>query len=130
MKDKTLPVLIKEADAVFSEYIRLRDSKDGKVNCFICGKPMYWKDSQCGHFINRDDMPTRYDEMNCHAIDEECNCYDAKHNLRYHLKMHEVYGEAAVDRLLAKARGLQKFHRFELQEIIDLYKEKVKQLKL
>lgn len=74
-------------------------------------------------------MPTRYDEMNGHAIDEGCNCYDEKHNLRYHLKMIEVYGETAVDRLLAKARGLQKFHRFELQEIIDYYKEKVKQLK-
>jgi hypothetical protein len=57
-KQKSLSVLIKEADEVFSKYIRKRDTKDGFIYCFICGKPVRPVDAHCMHFIDRDHMPT------------------------------------------------------------------------
>ena len=60
--DKSLAVLTKELDDVFSKYIRNKYSHDGYCYCFICSKRMRISEAQCGHFIDRDQMATRYDE--------------------------------------------------------------------
>ena len=83
-KDKRIPDLKRELDAIFSEFIRLRDmATDGKVYCFICVERMTWRQSECGHYIQRGELATRYDEENCHAICEECNNYDPRHQEHY-----------------------------------------------
>jgi len=102
-KQKSLPVLIHELDAVFSRFIRLRDTKDGVIRCFICGAKLSFQEAQVMHFIDRDQMPTRYDEMNCHAGCEDCNCYDSSHHGRYSEKMRSTYGVDAVMDLAKKS---------------------------
>lgn len=126
-KDKSLSTLIKEADEVFSKYIRRRDA-DPKhpfyLRCFTCGKAERIEFAQAMHFIDRDQMAVRYDEMNVHGGCEACNCFDPYHKERYTVKMVEKYGANAVEDLKARARGLQKFMRHELIEIIEKYKSK------
>lgn len=81
------------------------------------------------HFIDRDQMMTRYDEMNCHAGCVECNRMDDSHKLKYLRVMKAKYGDGAVLAMNRKAQGLAKFTRPELQELIVTYKEKVKELR-
>lgn len=128
-KEVKLGTLIKEADEIFSKFIRYRDMKDGKIHCFICGTPVKFAEAQAMHYIDRDQMSTRYDEMNTHSGCEDCNCFDRTHHFKYHTKMVLIYGADRVHDLVLKSKSLQKFMRFELQEIIDKYKVLVSQLK-
>lgn len=128
-KEKSLQVLENELDDIFSEFIRLRDQKSGFVYCFICGAKVPWRQSQNGHFIPRAHMPTRYSEINCNAICEGCNCFDKDHEKQYRYAMIAKYGIDEVERLESQKHGLQKFMRFEIQEMIDHYKIEVSKLK-
>ena len=132
VKDKSLSQLIKTADEVFSKYIRRRDANPQNpfyLNCFTCGKAERIEFAHCMHYIPRDKMATRYDEMNAHGGCEHCNCFDPDHYGRYYSKMVTVYGAEKVNNLIWQSRSLQKFARFELVELIDTYREKLKKLK-
>lgn len=122
IRPRSLPTLIHELDGHFSRFIRKRDTVDGKVICFVCAKKMDFNEAQCGHFIGRSKMPTRYDEHNCHAVCEECNCYDTEHMELYLGAMLMKYGADEVTRLQNKSKGLQKFFPFEIEDLIDYYK--------
>src|ERR1044071_245179 len=131
-KPDSLATLIKEADTVFSKYIRKRDADKNHpffLRCFTCGKKERIEFAHCMHFIDRDQMAVRYDEMNAHGGCEDCNCLNPDHKNRYRKKMLDQYGQFAFDCLVQKSRSLAKFTRPELVEIIELYKSKLKGLK-
>lgn len=131
VKEQSLSVLIKQADEVFSEFIRLRDAASfcGHVKCFICSTEKHWRQMQCMHFITRDAMATRFDEDNCHTGCESCNCYDGEHCDKYRVEMEKVYGPNIVYDLLSRSRSLAKFTRSDVSEMIGKYKEKIKELR-
>jgi hypothetical protein len=129
-KTDSLSVLIKKADDVFSDYVRLRVAISGGISrCFICRAPRLWKYQQCGHYMNRAYMPTRYSTTNCQCVCESCNSFDNKHHERFKEALIKFYGPSIPDSLELKARGLQKFTRVELIDLIDDFKSKVKILK-
>lgn len=128
LKDKSLASLIKEADTVFSKYIRQKYSTCGYCQCFICDAKLKISEAQNGHYIDRNQMPTRYDEMNCRPVCEACNCYDTNHIQKFRIRLIYTIGSGQVEHLHVKARSLAKFMRHELQEIIDSYKQKIKEL--
>lgn len=39
----------------------------GETVCYTCGKTMDFKKAQNGHFVPRQYLSVRYDEVNCHA---------------------------------------------------------------
>ena len=128
---ESLSTLIKQADDIFSKYIRRRDANPQNpfyLNCFTCGKPERIEFAHCMHFIDRDQMATRYDEMNCHGGCEKCNCFDPDHHITYAMKMADKYGTIVVGNLIIKSKGLQKFMRHELEEVLQTYKDKLKSL--
>lgn len=48
-------------DKVFSEYIRLRDVReDGTFICISCNNGFPYEVSDCGHYISREHMSTRF----------------------------------------------------------------------
>ena len=52
-------------DSIFSTYIRLKGSnEEGWGECFTCGRLRHYKEVDCGHFITRAKLNTRWDEMN------------------------------------------------------------------
>ena len=125
---KRIPDLKKELDAIFSEFIRLRDMAiDGKVYCFICNERMTWRQAECGHYIQRGELATRYDEDNCHAICEECNQYDPEHQKHYALAL-ERKAPGLPEILETRSKSFLKLMRHEYQEMIDDYTVRVKQL--
>ena len=76
IKVKKKPDLKAKLDKEFSLYIRLRDSMpNGYFRCISCGEIKPFEQADCGHYINRQHMNTRYDEMNCNA-----QCRKAKKN--------------------------------------------------
>lgn len=129
---KSLSVLIHEADDVFSKFIRLRDANKQNpfyLNCFTCGKPERIEFAHCMHFIDRHQMAVRYDEMNAHGGCENCNCFDPSHKIKYHDAMVIKYGEEKLDELIDRSRSLAKLMRHELEELIADFKERIKNLK-
>src|SRR5215831_11907532 len=62
-KEDNLSELIKECDALFSKYIRLKNAdKNGMVKCYTCSDKKRWQEQQCGHYISRYNMFLRFDE--------------------------------------------------------------------
>jgi hypothetical protein len=129
---KALPQkeLEKKLDRIFSEYIRLRTVDDrGYCQCITCGKFYHWKDVHCGHFIPRGRKATRFDEMNCHPQCVHCNYHKHGQPDIYRLRLIEMYGKSKVEKLEQLAQMGGSYDSFWLQEKINYYKEKVKQLK-
>lgn len=121
---KSLSVLIHELDGVFSEYVRVRDAKpfSGLVHCFICGVAIPWRQCHAMHYMDRDQMATRYDDINVNAGCQSCNVMDDDHRAKYRITLIAKYGIGEVQRLELRSRGLQKFMRPELIEKIGYYK--------
>jgi hypothetical protein len=130
-KDKSLSVLIKEADSVFSEYVRIRDAEPftGIVTCFITGEKAHWKKCDAAHYFGRANLLTRWNEMNVHATTIESNRFDILHHSQYLKKMMSVYSREDVFSLAAQAMSLMKPTRSDIVEIIEKYSEKVKELR-
>lgn len=101
-KKKTRQDYIKELDAVFSKFIRLRDSnKQWTVVCPLCWARMPREKSQNMHFITRWNMRHRYDEKNCHAWCMRCNVILNWNYIAYTRRMQKTYWLSYVDKLIA-----------------------------
>lgn len=120
---------IKSMDRVFSEFIRLRDSKDGYFTCCSCWEMKPYEQADAGHFINRKWMATRYREDNVHAQCRACNRFDEGNSVGYARFMDKKYGAEHVDMLMAMKREPQKWTDFELDLLIKDYRQRVKDLK-
>jgi len=118
--------LIAKLDKVFSLFIRQRDSKDGVFKCISCGKPKPYRLADNGHYINRANMTTRYDEVNCNAQCSYCNRFREGNAQGYRKGLIKKYGELAVDILEMKKHNTSKISSVELQILIDVYKAKLK----
>ena len=124
------PSLVERLDRVFSKYIRLRDANDdGTFTCISCGRRLPIEQAQCGHFYPRGKMSTRFDEDNCHSECVECNCFDQKHLEGYRKNLIAKVGEDRVMELDKRAKEMKKWSHYELKELIEYYKEKIKQMK-
>lgn len=129
MNGKSLPKLIKELDKVFSLYIRLRKAdKFGMVRCFTSGVVMHYKKSQAGHFISRRHMSTRWDEINVQVQSVAENIFNQGNAPVFAERIKEVYGQNSLNTLLRKAGNKSKMGAFELEMLIKLYKQKIKDI--
>ena len=116
--------IIKKLDSVFSEYIRRRKAKNDIAECVTCGKRDHWKSLQAGHFMSRKHYSTRWDERNVEVQCVSCNVY--RYGEQY--KFSKFLGDKLADELLALSRETRKFSNIELQEMIDIFKEKIERI--
>ena len=144
-KDKALPlfdkagVKIKKApnykaklDKVFSEYIRLRDSKNfgfKAFKCISCGQIKPYAQADNGHYINRQHMATRFSEINCNAQCRKCNRFEEGNMQGYRIGLIQKYGEDKVLILESMKGTINKMGDFEYKELIKYYQAKIKLLK-
>jgi len=112
----------KRADSAFAKYIRNRDGN----KCCIGGCEQPYAHPNCGHFMSRIFMATRFDERNC-------NCQCARHNKLhnenaepYRRFMKEKYGEDVIKELDTMTRTTRKYSVDELLELEKEYKERMK----
>jgi hypothetical protein len=118
-----------ELDKVFSEWIRRKDAdKNGMVKCYTSGKFYHWKQIQCGHFISRRHMSTRWYEKNCKPQSVSENIFNQGNAPKFAIKLIEEYGQGILEELEIKKNSICKMGRFEYERLINEYKEKIKNL--
>jgi hypothetical protein len=130
VRDESLSAVIEDLDAVFSQFIRLRDSdENGYVTCYCCGARWYWTDSDCMHFMPRVHQNTRFSEDNCKG-----GCVDCNRNEYGNLK---AFGEhleedrpGSVEALEDQARAPYKYDVPELKGLIAYYAKEVRAMKV
>jgi hypothetical protein len=123
-KKPSRKTIITKLDSIFSQYIRLRYSKNEIATCVTCGKQDHWKKLQAGHFISRKHYATRFDEDNCQVQCSGCNVF--RYGEQYLFS--KYLGADLSEELLIKSRKIQKFSDSELLDMIELYNEKVNNL--
>jgi hypothetical protein len=126
-KEKSVSVLRDELDGWVSQYVRLKAANnEGTVTCISCNEILFWKEADCCHYENRDNMGTRFYLPNLEPGCQDCN----RHNKEFHI---EEWGKKLTEEMKIHlafiAHGTQKYMRFELVEMIEEYKYKVLNLK-
>ena len=120
--------VVADLDAIFSRYIRLKDAdKEGMATCVTCGKKDNHTSMQCGHFISRQHMYTRFCELNCHVQCEDCNVR-LRGNLARYAKYLESTNRGSVDLLMEQGHTVYKYSITELKEMIAHYTQRIKLL--
>lgn len=121
--------LIRKLDEIFSKYIRLRDMMSGRVfRCVSCGRVLPIEQADCGHYINRKHMATRFSEVNCNAQCRSCNRFDEGNMSGYRAGLVAKRGETMVTLLEAQRNEARKWEVWEMKAAIEHYKREVKRL--
>lgn len=133
-------------DKVVSLYVRMRDSREYHYKyfrCISCGRVLPVEQADCGHYMSRRNMNTRFDTTNVHAECRRCNRFDASHLVGYRhnliMKLGKMsfinkhpnatvnsaeakrLGEQQVDLLEMRAHQTKKWSVFELQQLYKYY---------
>jgi hypothetical protein len=120
---------LKKADKAFSEYIRRVDAdSNGNVKCCTCPTVRHWKEMQCGHYISRKNLSTRFNEYNSHVQCRECNEFRGGNIKKYAQFLINEYDEHVIDDLTEMSHQVCKATQFEIDEIERKYKDKIKEL--
>src|SRR3990167_1360764 len=110
---------------IFSKFIRLRDNG----TCFSCGKKDDWRNMDAGHYIPKTaGLSLYFDEKNVNCQCTACNRFRHGNLSQYALELRRKYGETILEELEWKRRQITKISTPEYQKLIDLYKQKVKEL--
>lgn len=130
-KQKTLAQLKKDLTRVFNEFIRLRDSyPNGKFKCISSGKICPISQMHAGHYFSAGHNESiRWDERNVNGQSIRDNFFLHGNFGGYTKGMLEKYGQAVIDELEIKRHNRSKMHKFEVELLIQEYKQKVKDLK-
>jgi hypothetical protein len=123
---ETVQTLMKKAQKVFNEYIRLRD-KDKP--CISCGNKLSGKYDAGHYFSSGGHKNVTFNEDNVHGQCVACNQHKHGNLLNYQVGIEKRIGGERLLHLHEIAHETRKFTRQELKDIIEEYKKKVKQLK-
>ena len=126
---KPVSKLKKEADRVFSIYVRMRDAdQDGYANCITCRKTSHWKALQNGHFVSRACNRLRFDDENCNAQCVGCNMFKGGEQYEYARQLDLKYGDGTAEKLHAQRHISHKLTITELEQIIEDAKAYIKEV--
>ena len=118
--------LVKKLDTIFSQYIRMRNANaNGIAECVTCGKKDHWKSMDCGHFMSRKHLSTRWHEDNCQVQCKSCNVFRYGEQYKYSLWL----GKKKAEKLYLLSKTTLKLFDHDLLDMIKIYEEKVKVLK-
>ena len=118
-------------DTQFSLFIRARDAMpNGYAKCISCGKIHFWRELQCGHYMSRRYMSTRFDEDNCHAQCVACNMFNQGNIQGYRRGLLEKIGEKRINLIELKAmNSIRKYSDLEYKELTKYYKLRTEKLR-
>ena len=119
----TVQDYVKIAQQVFNKYINLRDMG---LPCISCGKNINGR-VNASHFYNANNhWAVRFNEDNVHSSCITCNQYLSGNLIEYSERIVEKIGAERYDRLKIEAKKTRKYTIEELKEIIETYKQKIK----
>ena len=130
MKEKTHKQLKKDLDAIYSKYIRLSSAynKEGMVKCYTCDNVKHWKSMDCGHYISRRILSSRYYDTNCHPQCKGCNIFKEGNKPAYAIALIKEYGKDVLEELDSLSHILIKYDKNKLKTMIEFYKKKFKEI--
>ena len=118
----TVQDYLKLAQQVFNKYIRLRDKG---LNCISCNKKALKENA--GHFYNANNhYNVRFDENNVHLQCEHCNTFLSGNLINYRENLIKKIGVKEFKELEQRANKTRKFTKVELKQILETYKQKLK----
>ena len=117
--------IIKKLDREFSRYIRVVHSKKGIAHCITCQWADYWENMDCGHYMSRRHMFTRWDPDNARPQCRKCNSFKGGRQEEFRFFL----GEEIADKMEADARKVCKWTNEELVQMLDLYRNLNRALK-
>lgn len=117
-------------DIIFSQFIRLRYADyQGMVTCFTSGEVLFWRASQCGHFMSRKHNNTRWNELNCQVQTVAQNVFRHGEQYIFGKNLDSTYGEGTADELVRLSKEDFKLTIEWLKDKIDHYTKEVTRLK-
>lgn len=120
--------LVKNLDAVFSQYIRRKDAIDEIAECYTCGKKDHYKKQQAGHFASRRHYSTRWEELNVQVQCYGCNIGQQGLQFEFGKRLNKDFGPHTAESLLIKSKQTVKFTDTDLLDMINTYKNKLNSL--
>jgi hypothetical protein len=131
-KRKKLPsmsAMEKKLDKIFSEWIRRSHADEGgTVACVTCKRLLYWKDSDCGHYIKRQHRAVRWDERNVGPQCTSCNHFNGGRQDEFGWHIIKKHGLETLDQLMQMKHKVMKLTRADLEDLIAAYKAKLEML--
>ena len=119
--------LVNSLDTIVSKYVRLYYSNErGKVRCYTCGLLKNWNELDCGHFIKRANIQTRWDLDNLRPQCVNCNRYKSGNYEIYEKKLRKELGEDKYNQLIQKSQQNTKISTVELEILLDERKKLLK----
>ncbi|MDO9929611.1 recombination protein NinG [Glaesserella parasuis] len=116
---------LKDAQAVFNEYIRLRDKDEPCISCQRFHQGQY----HAGHYRTVKAMPElRFNEDNVHKQCSACNNHLSGNITEYRINLVRKIGAERVEALESYHPPV-KWSAEDCKEIIQTYKAKIKELK-
>lgn len=112
-----LSTITRKLDSLVSQYVRARDGR-----CVVCGST---DNLQCGHFISRVFINTRWDLRNCNAQCAACNRYHELDVVPYMRAMEQIHGRQIIDELSELAHRTKVLKRIERLALIEDMKTKL-----
>lgn len=131
---KTRAEWLREAQAEFNRYIRLRDQR---LPCISCGNPLRRagrggrgdKGFDAGHYRTVGACSAlRFDEENVHGQCVACNQHKSGNIVEYRINLRQRIGDVELERL-ESTNPLRAWTIEEAKYIKAKYKEKIKQVK-
>ena len=126
-KAKTRGTHLKELQAAFNAWIRMRDAG---LPCISCGRPASWQGQwDAGHFRSVGSNPaSRFDPFNVNKQCGPCNVHLSGNLILYRVNLIKKIGLAEVERLEGPHLPL-KLTIPEIQEMKAFYRAEVRRLK-
>jgi len=133
MRKKTIKGLKEELWKIFSKYIKIRDcliatGSPEQGECFTCNETGHILKFQAGHFISGRHNAYLFSERGVHTQCVKCNLTLGGNPHEYRRQMVKLYGEEMTMQLEEEAKQIKKFTISELEELIEYYKQKTKEL--
>lgn len=114
------------ADELFSILVRLKGMDDtGHCQCFTCGKYYHFSNIDCGHYISRKSITTRWMEENARPQCTTCN--------RGHYGQYDIFKASLEENhpgiteyLERLSRETANLTRSDMNKIIETLKKRIK----
>lgn len=122
---QTVSDLTKIAQKYCNDFIRLRDKDE---QCISCDKQLKGK-FDSGHYFNTSYSNVRFNEFNIHGQCVNCNKHKHGNLLEYQIGIEKRIGGVELFELHQQAHIKKSWNKDELNEIIYIYKKKIKEWK-
>lgn len=129
-KVSTQQKLTRKLDDIFSEYVRIREAdEEGMVTCITCPDRFHWTEVDCGHFVLRGNMATRWHLKNGHPQCRLCNSTQDGKEDEHARAIDEKYGPGSAELLRKIGREEAHFSDHELEGMYQELRAEVKAIR-